>query len=237
MWHFFIDHTGIAKFTPETLNRNIVLPLDKYSLKTCHIPHCSKCQKHFKVKVVQPCMTLCSPMDYSLPGSSLHGILQASILEWLAVSSSRGSSQPRDQTQVSCIAGGFFTVWATREAQEYWMGSLFLLQRIFLTQELNQGLLHCRLILYQLSYQGSHPLPLATNKQTNKQKASPCRKLKVRKWRLVVIQSSLHDLMSYKWSLCSVYPFNDSSSLHPILFQVVHLLWHYTSISLIHPSF
>ena len=53
------------------------------------------------------------------------------------------------------IAGGFFTSWATREAQEYWSGSLSLLQQIFPTQELNQGLLHCRWILYQLSYEGS----------------------------------------------------------------------------------
>ena len=59
---------------------------------------------------------------YSLPGSSVHGILQARILEWVAVPFSRGSSQPRDQTQVSCIASGFFTVWATREAQEYQKG-------------------------------------------------------------------------------------------------------------------
>ena len=55
-------------------------------------------------------------MDYSLPGSSVHEILQARILEWVAMPSSRGSSQPRDQTQVSCIAGRFFTIWATREA-------------------------------------------------------------------------------------------------------------------------
>ena len=50
------------------------------------------------------------------------GILQARLLERVAVAFSRGSSQPRNQTQVSCIAGGFFTVWATREAQEYWNG-------------------------------------------------------------------------------------------------------------------
>ena len=50
------------------------------------------------------------------------GILQARILEWVAISSSRGSSQPRDWTQVSHIAGGFFTIWATWEAQEYWSG-------------------------------------------------------------------------------------------------------------------
>ena len=51
-------------------------------------------------------------MDCSPPGSSVHGILQARILEWVAMPSSMGSSQPRDQTQVSLIAGGFFTIWA-----------------------------------------------------------------------------------------------------------------------------
>ena len=55
-------------------------------------------------------------MDYSLPGSSEHEILQARILEWVAIPFSTGSSQPRDWTPVSCFAGGFFTVWATREA-------------------------------------------------------------------------------------------------------------------------
>ena len=54
-------------------------------------------------------------MDCSPPGSSVHRILQAKILEWVAISSSRGSSWPRDWTWVSCIAGRFFTVWATRE--------------------------------------------------------------------------------------------------------------------------
>ena len=66
--------------------------------------------------------TLRNPMDCSLPGSSVHGILQARILQWVAVPSSRGSSQPRDQTQVSRITGGFFTIWDTREAQEDWSG-------------------------------------------------------------------------------------------------------------------
>ena len=55
-------------------------------------------------------------MDLSLPGSSVHEILQARTLEWVAFLFSRGSSQPRDPTQVSHIEGGFFTVWATREA-------------------------------------------------------------------------------------------------------------------------
>ena len=56
------------------------------------------------VLVAQSCPTLCGPMDCSLPGSSVHGILQARILEWIAISFSRGFSQPRDQTQVSYIS-------------------------------------------------------------------------------------------------------------------------------------
>ena len=69
------------------------------------------------MKVAQSCPTLCDPMDYTV-----HGILQARILKWVAFPSSRGSSLPRDRTQVSHIAGGFFTSSATREAQEYWNG-------------------------------------------------------------------------------------------------------------------
>ena len=68
-------------------------------------------RKWSEVKVAQLYPTLCNPMDYAV-----HGILQAKILEWVAFPFSRGSSQPRDQAQVSCIAGGFFTSWTTREA-------------------------------------------------------------------------------------------------------------------------
>ena len=56
------------------------------------------------------CLTLCDPMDHSPPGSSIHGILQAGVLEWVAISSSRGSSPARDRTQVFCLAGRFFTI-------------------------------------------------------------------------------------------------------------------------------
>ena len=66
--------------------------------------------------VAQSCLTLCNPIDCSPPGSSVHGILQARILEWVAMSSSRGSSQPRDWNQFSHITGGFFTIWTTRES-------------------------------------------------------------------------------------------------------------------------
>ena len=61
-------------------------------------------------EVSQSGLTLCNPMDCSLPGSSVHGILQARILEWVAISFSRGSSQPSDRTQVSCTAGRRFSV-------------------------------------------------------------------------------------------------------------------------------
>ena len=67
-------------------------------------------------EVTQSCLTLCDPMDCSLPGSSIHGIFQARVLEWVAISFSRGSSRPRDRTQVSHIVGRCFTNWATREA-------------------------------------------------------------------------------------------------------------------------
>ena len=69
----------------------------------------------FAVLCLVAYVPLCDPMDCSPTGSSVHGLLQARILEWVAMPSSRGSSQTRDQSQVSRIAGGFFTVGATRE--------------------------------------------------------------------------------------------------------------------------
>ena len=63
-------------------------------------------------EVAQSCPTLCDPMDCSLPGSSVHGIFQAIVLEWIAISFSKGSSQPRDRTRVSRIIDRRFTVWA-----------------------------------------------------------------------------------------------------------------------------
>ena len=66
-------------------------------------------------EVAQSCPTLCDPMDCSLLRSSIHGIFQARVLEWGAVSFSRGSSWPRDWIQVSRTVGRHFTVWATRE--------------------------------------------------------------------------------------------------------------------------
>ena len=91
---------------------------------------------------------ICDPMGYTV-----HGILQAGILKWVTFSFSRGSSQPKDWTQISHIAGGFFTNWATPSNSKHTgVGSLFFLQGIFPTKESNRGLPHCSQILYQLSY-------------------------------------------------------------------------------------
>ena len=78
---------------------------------SCPNPSSNRC-----VLVTQLCLTLCDCIDCSLPGSSAHGILQARILEWVSMSFSRESSQPTDWTWVSCIAGRFFIIWATKEA-------------------------------------------------------------------------------------------------------------------------
>ena len=69
-----------------------------------------------KMLVTQSCPTLCDSLDCSLPGSSVHGILQARILEWVVMPSSRGSSHLRNWTQVFCTVGRFLTIWDTREA-------------------------------------------------------------------------------------------------------------------------
>ena len=99
-----------------------------------------------KVKAAQWCLTLCDPLNYTV-----HGILQARILEWVAIPFSIGSSQPRSPAlQVDSLPAE-----PPGKPQNTGVGSLSLLQWIFPTQELNQGLLHCRQILCQLSYQGS----------------------------------------------------------------------------------
>ena len=104
-----------------------------------------------KVKVVSDSVT-----PWTTCQAPLYRILQARILERVAVPFSRGSSQPRDRTQVSCVAGRFLTSWAIREAQESWSGVAYPFSKwIFLTQESNWNLFRCRQSLNQLSYQGS----------------------------------------------------------------------------------
>ena len=102
-----------------------------------------------KVLVTQSCPILCNPMDCSPPGSTVHGILQARILERVAIIFSRGSSQPRSPAlQVDSSPAE-----PQGEPKNTEVGSHSLLQGIFTTQGLNPGLLHCRQFLYQLSYQ------------------------------------------------------------------------------------
>ena len=71
--------------------------------------------------VAQLCPSLCGPMNYSPLGSSIHGILQARRLEWVAIPFSRRSSRPRCQTWVSCLADRCFAIWATRELMTYYL--------------------------------------------------------------------------------------------------------------------
>ena len=129
-----------------------------------HIPVLRKLHKGWKVELEEIFTVLShSAVSNSLwpPWTVAHqaplsmGIIQARILEWVAIPFSRGSSQPRDKTHVSHITGRFFTIWTTREPMNTGVGSLSLLQESSLTQESNWGLLHCRQILCQLSYQGS----------------------------------------------------------------------------------
>ena len=92
---------------------------------TRHLLLGRKAMPDLESEVAQSYLTLCDPMDCSLPGSTIHGIFQARILEWVAIPFSRRSSQPRDWTQVSHIVGRRFTLWAT-ELKAYLRYYLFV---------------------------------------------------------------------------------------------------------------
>ena len=108
-WYFHIDHCVIS-YTGKLLSLR-----DNYCGKWPSVNHARK-SVHFQALlksycyclVSKSCPTLCNPVDYSPPGSSVYGVLQAKILEWVTILFSRGSSPPRDQTQISCIAGRLF---------------------------------------------------------------------------------------------------------------------------------
>ena len=105
-----------------------------------------------QVKVAQSCPTVCDTMDYTV-----HGILQARILERVAFPFSRDLSNPGIKPRSPTLQADSLPAEPQGKPKNTGVGSLFLLQWIFLTQESNQGLLHCRWILYQLSYEGSNP--------------------------------------------------------------------------------
>ena len=105
------------------------------------------------MKVAQLCLTLCNPMDYTV-----HGILQARILEWVAFPFSRDplvDPNPGIEPRSPALQADSLSTEPQGKPKNTGVGSLSLLQGIFLTQGSNQGLLHCRWILYQLSHQGS----------------------------------------------------------------------------------
>ena len=103
-----------------------------------------------EVKVTQLCPTLYNPMDYTV-----HGILQARILEWVAFPFSRISSNPGIEPRSPTLQADSLPAEPQGKPKNTGVGSLSLLQRIFPTKKSNRGLLHCRQILNQLSYEGS----------------------------------------------------------------------------------
>ena len=96
--------------------------------------------------VTQSCSTLCEPMDFRTPGFSVHGILQARMLEWVSMPSSRGIFPTRAQPRSPTLQVDYLPSVPPGKPPNTKMGSLSLLQGIFLSQELNQGLQHCRWI-------------------------------------------------------------------------------------------
>ena len=97
------------------------------TLHSINSNYCCWCSCYYNqcvwVLVTQWCLSLCNTMDYSSPGSSVHGIFQERILEWVDIPFTRRSFWPRDQTWVSCMAGRFHTVWATQEAHYFQLPS------------------------------------------------------------------------------------------------------------------
>ena len=103
--------------------------------------HCLSCA--VLCLVAQLCTTLCCPMHYSLPGSFVHGILQARILEWVAMPSSRGSFQPRIELRSPILQEDSVFSEPQGKPKSTGVGNLSLFQGIFPTQESNWGLLYC----------------------------------------------------------------------------------------------
>ena len=120
----------------------------QWNRQSCRVKTTYVQKKESKSGVAQSCPTLCDPMDYSWPGSSVHGIFQARVLEWGAIAFSRGSSRPSDWTQVSHVVGRRFTVWATREAP---------------TCRETQTLTPLSLFLYNLPYGMRQMTPVSTH--------------------------------------------------------------------------
>ena len=137
--HFLgIECFSLKRYTRKNILSKVVLSHMSSYEWTIHLPQLWKWKW-----VAQSFLTLCDPMYYAV-----HGILQARVLEWVAFPFSRGSSQPRSPS----LQADYLPVELQGKPKNTGVGSLSLVQGIFPTQESNQGLLHCRQILYQLSF-------------------------------------------------------------------------------------
>ena len=122
----FISAVSTVLFTCTFLFNMLLLSLSSFSAPCCTdsfsypsvFPYLTSCLKKLVCLAAQSCPTPCDPMNCSLSGSSVHGILQARILTWVAISFSSGCSWPRAWTWVSCIVRGVFTIWATWESHK-----------------------------------------------------------------------------------------------------------------------
>ena len=112
-WLHFPFTYGVRRWSSFILLQVVDQFFEHHLLKRLSFLHCIFLPPLSKIsEVAQSCLTICDPMDCSPPGFSVHGSFQARVLEWAVISFSRGSSWFRDQTQVSCIAGRFFTIWS-----------------------------------------------------------------------------------------------------------------------------
>ena len=149
-------------------------------------------------------------MDCSLSGSSVHGIFQARVLEWIAIPFSRGSSWPRNQTRVSCIAGRRFTFWVTREALTYLRLLVFLPAILIPACASSSPVFFMMHSAYKLNKQGDSIQPWCTPFPIWNQSVFPCSVLTVASWpayrflrkqvRLSGIPISLRIFYSLLWS-------------------------------------
>ena len=140
-----------------------------------HYFKCPSCTCVCVRLVNQSCLTLQDPVDGSPPGSSVHGILQVRVPEWVAFPSPEDLPNPGIEPRSPALQADSLPAEPQGTPKNTGVGSLSLLQQIFPTQELNWGLLHCRWILYHLSHQGSPSIE-------NRPVAAKGRRLGGRQW-------------------------------------------------------
>ena len=145
------------------------------------------------VLIAQSCLSFCNPMDWSPPGSSVHGILQQSIREWIAIPFSRGSSWPRDPTQVSWTAGRFFTIWSTREARWGFIPTVQLVAIVFALSSDRPYYSFCWMIICEIfwSESGSGVIHFGCNIETGNFVPVSIWDRKLLKWNFILVNLKL----------------------------------------------